>query len=180
MVYVALLRGINVGGKNKVNMKALKATFEAADMDGVTTFINSGNVIFRSRSRSPKRLASNLEAAIESDFGFAVKVLLRDLDQMRATVAKLPASWVNDETMRCDVIFLWDGIDDRAILQQVPARPKIDTVRYVPGALLWRIPRAQINKSRMNKLAGTDLYKQMTIRNCNTARRVLALMESAQ
>ena len=180
MIYVALLRGINVGGNRKVDMKALKATFEAAGMTLVKTYINSGNVVFSSRSKSPKRLATVLEKAIEADFGFEVKVLLRDLAQMRATAKALPTSWVNDDTMKCDVIFLWEGVGRRAVLKELPIKKGVDTVKYTPGAVLWSIPRAMATRSAISKLVGTDLYRQMTIRNANTARKLLALMEEAE
>ena len=179
MIYVALLRGINVGGNRKVDMKALKDTFERAGMDRVKTYINSGNVVFSSRSKSAPRIEAKLEAAIEADFGFEIKVLLRSLEQMRATVKALPASWVNDDTMKCDVIFLWEAIDERPILKQLPVKEGVDTVKYTPGAVLWSIPRALATKSSLSKLVGTELYRQMTIRNSNTTRKLLALMEDA-
>ena len=78
MIYVALLRGINVGGKNKVEMRKLKATFEDAGMGNVTTYINSGNVVFTDNRRKPPRIVSVLEEAIAADLGFEIKVLIRD------------------------------------------------------------------------------------------------------
>jgi len=76
MIYVALLRGINVGGNRTVSMKTLKAVFEAAGMTDVRTYINSGNVVFSSKLRSPKRIAPLLGKAIAAEFGFAVDVLV--------------------------------------------------------------------------------------------------------
>jgi uncharacterized protein (DUF1697 family) len=72
VVYVALLRGINVGGKNKMEMARLKATFESAGMKDVTTYINSGNVVFTDNRRKPATINRTLEKAIEADFGFAI------------------------------------------------------------------------------------------------------------
>src|ERR671914_101122 len=106
MVHVALLRGINVGGKNKVDMKQLKAAFEDAGMKDVTTYINSGNVVFSSSIRSKARLVGLLESAISAGFGLEVPVLVRDVGNMRTVVGTIPDHWVNDETMRCDVMFL--------------------------------------------------------------------------
>lgn len=83
MIYVALLRGINVGGKNKIEMRKLKATFEKAGMSEVTTYINSGNVIFSDSRRKPPRIVSVLEKAIAADFGLQIKVLIRDLPSGR-------------------------------------------------------------------------------------------------
>ena len=179
MIYVALLRGINVGGKNKVDMKELKAAFEDAGMTSVTTYINSGNVIFSSRLRNRTNLAARLEEAIETRFGFSVKVLVRTLEDMRTVVGALDPEWVNDKAMKCDVMFLWEDVDRPDVLDDLTLKPAIDVVRYAPGAIVWKVDSNKVTKSGMMKLVGTPLYKRMTIRNCNTTRKLLELMESA-
>ncbi|HKY46398.1 MAG TPA: DUF1697 domain-containing protein [Acidimicrobiia bacterium] len=179
MIYLALLRGINVGGKNKVEMRRLKATFEGSGMKGVTTYINSGNVIFSDNRRKPPRIVSVLEEAIEADFGLPIKVLVRDLPAVRKVIKGLPEAWTTDATMRCDVMFLWEGFDRKDILEELQIKPEIEDVAYVPGAVIWRIDRSNQNKSRMTKVVGTDLYQGMTIRNSNTVRKLAEMMESA-
>lgn len=174
-----MLRGINVGGKNKVDMRALKAVFEDAGMRSVRTYINSGNVVFSSQARSRARLAARLEKSIAADVGFDVKVLVHDLDGMRAIVGAVPPDWVNDHTMKCDVMFLWDEADRPEILDELRIKPEIDDVRYVPGAVIWGVDGGNVTRSGLMKVVGTPLYQQMTIRNCNTARRLLELMETA-
>ena len=176
MVYVALLRGVNVGGKNKVDMKQLKAVFEGAGMTSVRTYINSGNVIFSSARGSRARLTAQLEKVIERTFGFEVKVLLRDLRSMRAVVKALPTT--NDARSRCDVMFLWDDVARSSIIKDLPIKPGIDEVKYVSGALLWQVDRKNLTRSGQMKVPGTPLYKRMTIRNCNTTRKLLELMEA--
>ncbi len=104
-----------------------------------------------------------LEAAIESDFGFPVKVLLRDAESIRALVDALPDDWVNDESAKCDVMFLAEEIDSPDILDRLTIKPEIDEVRYVPGAVLWRVERPNATRSGMLKLVGTELYAQMTV-----------------
>ena len=176
MIYVALLRGINVGGNRSVSMKTLKAVFEAVGMTEVRTYINSGNVVFSTPRRSTTRIAALVEKAIAEEFGFAVDVLVLSQQRLRAIVESIPEDWMNDRAMKCDVLFLWDDVDRRSILAELPVRDGIDTVRYIPGAVLWQLDRKDITQSRMAKLVGTPLYKRMTIRNCNTARKLLALM----
>jgi uncharacterized protein (DUF1697 family) len=178
MRYVALLRGINVGGKNKVDMKQLKAVFEDAGMTSVRTYINSGNVIFDTTERGRARLTQRLEKAIAWRFGFRVDVLLRDLKTMRALVKAIPRGWTDDATTRCYVMFLWDDIARPSVLKQVMFKPEMDDVRYVAGAIVWRVERKNITRSGMTRLMGTPLYKQMTIRNVNTTRKLLELMEA--
>ena len=179
MIHVALLRGVNVGGKNKVDMKTLKGVFEDAGMTSVTTYINSGNVVFRSSARSRTTLASRLEKAIAERFGFEVKVLVRGLDDVRAIVGTIEPEWVNDKTMKCDVMFLWDDVDSPDIVHELTIKPSINQVRYVAGAIIWKVDSDKVTRSGMMKLASSPLYKQMTIRNCNTARKLLELMEDA-
>ncbi len=157
-------------------MKALKATFERAGVGDVRTYINSGNVIFSSDSGDRVGLARTLEAAIEIDFGFPVRVLLRDAENMRALVAALPDGWVNGPDAKCDVMFLGDEIDSESVLQQLTIKPDLDHVIYVPGAVLWWVERSKVTRSGMLKIVGTELYANMTVRNCNTARKLEALM----
>lgn len=176
MTYVALLRGINVGGNNKVSMSTLKEILVAAGLKDVSTYINSGNVFFNSTERQAT-LVKKIEDAIEKEFGFAVKVLLRDLPNITEVVKTLPESWVNDTKMKCDVMFLWDAVDEPKVLEQLPIKTEIDEIKYVPGAILWRVDRENVTKSGMLKIIGTPLYKQMTIRNCNTVRKLLNIME---
>ena len=178
MVYVALLRGINVGGKNKVDMKQLKAAFEDAGMTAVRTYINSGNVIFSSSNRSRARLTEVLEDAIADTFGFRIDVLVRDLKNIRAVVKALPKTWVNDATMKCDVMFLWADVARASVVKELAVKPEIEEVKYVAGALVWRVDRNAVTRSGQMQLARTPLYKRMTIRNCNTARKLLELMEA--
>ncbi len=176
MTYVALLRGINVGGKNKVAMPRLKKTFEAVGLTDVTTYINSGNVIFKEARRKPATIVSALEKAIEKDFGFPIRVLIRDLPAVKKVIQALPEVWTNDQKMKCDVMFLWKEVDRKDIVKDLTVKPEIEDLVYVPGALIWRVDRPAITRSGMLKMVGTDLYKAMTIRNCNTVRKLAELM----
>lgn len=177
MKYVALLRGINVGGNNTVSMARLKELFEQVGMTSVSTYINSGNIFFSTDLLAEEEIAVLLEQAIEVQFGFAVKALVRSSERLLATADALPRSWVNNPDMKSDVIFLWPEIDNFAILEKVQAKPGVDKVKYVSGALLWSIKRVDRNKSNLPKLVGTALYKQMTIRNCNTVRTLAARLQ---
>ncbi len=172
MRYVALLRGINVGGNNKIDMKTLKMVFEKVGMEEVQTYINSGNVIFQSSKKSISLMEEILESAIIKEFGISVRVLVKSEDQMNHILAALPVEWKNDAEMKCDVMLLWEEIDDEKVIKQLPVRDGIDVVRYTKGAILWSVDRKNLKKSTMAKLVGTKLYSQMTVRNCNTTRKL--------
>jgi uncharacterized protein (DUF1697 family) len=175
VIRLALLRGINVGGKNRVDMAALRATFAGVGIDGARTYINTGNVIFRDE-RTEDTLARIIEAAIEDDFGFAVSVLVRDMEAILAIEQAIPDTWANDSSMKCDVLLLWDDVDRPDIVADLPARADVDELVYVPGAVIWRVDRDDATKSGMPRLVGTDVYKRMTVRNCNTVRRLAQMM----
>lgn len=177
MTYVALLRGINVGGSNKISMKELSTVFEAAGMLSVRTYINSGNVIFDATATERQHLAETLEAAIADRFGFRVRVLVLGIDEIRSVVSALPDDWHNDAATKCDVFFLWAEIDSPSILDQLEYDPAMEDVRYTPGAVIRCIDKKYAAKSKLTKVVGTPLYQQMTVRNCNTARKLLDLME---
>jgi len=178
MVYLALLRGINVGGNNRVEMSRLRAVCESAGLTDVRTYINTGNVIFEDPQRSPEELTAVLQDGIAAEFGLNLKVLVRDLSEMTEVVRRLPDAWVNDSTMKCDVMFLWDEVDDPSTLKRLTIKQDIDDVLYVPGAIIWRVDKDRVTRSGLMRIAGTDLYRKMTIRNCNTVRKLLSLMEA--
>lgn len=177
MRYAALLRGINVGGTNKVEMKVLRTIFEAAGMTSVKTYINSGNVVFSTEAGDRTRLTTVLEEAIARHFGFPVSLLLLDGDQVRSIAEAIPESWTNDDSMKCDVLYLWEDADRPAVLDQLALASGIADVVDIPGAIIHRIDRENATRSRLPNLVGTPLYKRMTIRNCNTARKLLELVE---
>jgi uncharacterized protein (DUF1697 family) len=177
MHHVALLRGINVGGTNKVAMKELKEVFEEAGLTSVRTYINSGNVIFSTDLSDRRELTALLEKAVADHFGLTISVLVRDVTEVRKIVDAMPGEWANDDTTKCDVLFLWDEIDRPDILDKLEYDVEQEDVRYAPGAVIWCVPRKHATRSRLTKIVGTKLYRQMTIRNCNTARRLLSLLE---
>jgi uncharacterized protein (DUF1697 family) len=176
VTYLALLRGVNVGGRRAVSMAAVKAIFEELGFTGVKSYINSGNVIFDTRSADRRRLTRRIEKALHAELGVEIKVLIRSAAEIEALAATIPASWVNDGDTKCDVIFLWDELDRPEILDELPHNASVDEVRYTKGAVLLRVPRALATKSKMSRLVGTPSYQLMTIRNANTVRALHGLM----
>src|SRR5438105_8007792 len=154
MAYVALLRGINVGGKAMVPMAKLKKTFERLKLKNVATYINSGNVVFTGGGSDRARLRSRIEKAIVDDFELDVSVVLRDTAELKMVVDELPSTWQNGDKYKCDVLFS-DEFRSAASVELLPLTPGIEEVRFVPGAILCRIPRAKQSKSKLTRLVGT-------------------------
>lgn len=179
MLYVALLRGINVGGNSKVEMSKLKESFEKLGCENVSTYINSGNVIF-SDMRPAKKLVLLIEKAIAADFGLDIRIVLRDLESIRKLCREIPQGWTNDSRQKTDVLFLWDEIDDPSVLDKVVINPDIENVRYIAGALIWNIGRENVTRGGGIKLIKTNLYRHLTARNINTVRKLYGLMDSTE
>ena len=180
MIYAALLRGINVGGNNKVNMKELKQVFEEAGMSAVKTYINSGNIVFKDEARKKQEVTAVLEQAIFDHFGLRINVLVYTIDEYTRIAEAVPAEWTNDDQLKSDVLFLWEEADNESVLEQLPLKTEVDRAHYVPGAILWSVDRDKVTKSGMFKIVGTKFYKLVTIRNVNSVRKIHGLMRDME
>ena len=173
--YVALLRGINVGGHAAIDMKRLKAVFELLDLHHVRTYINSGNVLFQSE-KEPSLLIPLIEKAIQDHFGILVPVILRDAREIQAMVEAFPKDWKNDEDQKTDILFLNEGFDGPTALLLIKTNPQVDTLIALPKAIGWSVDRKNYTQSGMKKFIETTVYKNMTARNINTLRKLSALL----
>lgn len=176
MVYVALLRGINVGGNAKIEMSKLRLMFERLGFDNVKTYINSGNVIFENNKHPCSDLVEKIESSITRTFGMKVPVVVKDANNIQSIIEAIPSQWVNDSVMKTDVLFLRPEIDSPDILSKITTNPKLENVIYDHGVLVWNIARDNVSKGNGIKLIGTDIYKGITVRNVNTVRKIAALM----
>lgn len=176
--YVALLRGINVGGNTKVDMPTLRDVVAALGCGDVRTYINSGNVLFTD-ARSPRTLAPLIEEAIEGQFGLAVPVQLRDLPALQRLCEAIPADWTNDKTQKTDVMFIPAALDKPRLLDSIVHDPDVENVLHAPGAIVWNISRENQPRGNATRLVRSELYPRMTIRNVNTVRRLRELLEDA-
>jgi len=177
MVYTALLRGINIGGRNKVDMKQLSVALTAVGLGDVSTYINSGNIFFTNKDKTADQLAKFVNSVIKDTFNLDIKVLIRDYGNINKVVDELPDTWVNDKEQKSDVLFLWDEIADPSVLDRLKIT-SVDSVKYVEGAILWNLQRKDAPESGQQKLASSKEYKHMTIRNCNTARKLFEIMSN--
>lgn len=180
MIYIALFRGINVGGNNKVDMKKLKSLLERTGFENVVTYINSGNVIFKkSGGGSEAELARIIEQAVKDEFQLDLKIVVINSNHLDAICREIPADWVKNDEMRTDVLFLWEKYDYPGVLDIIKYK-EVDNVKYVPGALVWNVREKDYTKSNMVKLVGTDLYRHITIRNVNTVRKLHEMVNNLE
>ncbi len=179
MKYVALLRGINVGGNNRVPNAELKAVLESLGFQDVIIYINSGNAVFFS-DKEPR--ASEVQAALEQHFGFAIPTLVLSGKKIQTIAAAIPSGWTNDTPkpdksgQKSDVMYLFDDINASDVLEKLGHKPEVETMIYVDGAVVANISRKNQTKYSLLRIVGTPLYKQMTIRNITTAKKLAELV----
>lgn len=174
--YVAWLRGINVGGNRLVPMAQLRTCFEDLGFESVSTYINSGNVIFKAPAGKSVALEPKIEKELTKRFKHEIAVVVRSLAEMEKVVAKIPKGWSVSKDVRCNVIFLKADIDNKKSLAELEAKPGIEELTVQPGVLFWSANASTLTKTNMLKLASNPLYKRMTIRNLNTTLKVADLM----
>lgn len=176
-VFVALLRGVNVGGNNMISMRALKESFEKMGFTQVVTYINSGNIIFSTKENDARKLEVQLEQMLLKDYKLDSKVVIRSLPEIAKLVKSLPPGWGGDASWRYNVIFLRHTIDSKKILTELPVKDDIEEVVYRPGTLLWSAQASEANRSNMVKIISKKVFKDMTMRNLNTTKKLYELMK---
>jgi len=177
--YVLLLRGINVGGKNKMPMRELRLFLEEQGFTNVATYIQSGNVLLQSKLDA-KTLAQNIEEGLPKRFRLdssIIRVLVLTQARLQAVIDNKPAGFGEQpEKYYSDVIFLM-GIDSARAIAAFDPREGIDKVWQGDGVIYSQRLGAERVKSRLNKIMSTPLYKSMTIRNWNTTTKLLQLLK---
>jgi uncharacterized protein (DUF1697 family) len=180
-LYVALLRGINVGGSNLIRMTALKACFEAQGFGHVTTYIQSGNVLFTAGRASQHALTARIERTLSKTFAYESRVVVRSLEQMKSAVENAPTGFGREPFVyRYDVIFLKDPLTVAEALKSVSARPGVDRVFAGEGVVYFSRLISKAAQSHLSRVVATPAYQHMTIRNWNTTARLVELMIGIQ
>ncbi len=178
MKYLALLRGINVGGNNIIKMVALKACFEALGLKEVVTFIQSGNVIFSSPERDVESLCQKIEQALSNTFGYSACVVLVKEHDLTNIVKSAPKGFGAEPTLyRYDVLFLKSPLKAKMAIKDVPWKEGVDEVYAGTTVLYFSRLVSKATQSRMSKIISLPMYKQITIRNWNTTQKLFTLMK---
>jgi len=175
--YIALLRGINVGGKNVIKMAELKACFEEQGFSRVATYIQSGNVLFTVPGSERGELVGRIEGSLAATFGYRASVVLRTRKEMQQIVGRAPAgfgAW--PDRYRYDVIFLKEPLTAATAIKSVLVRQDVDEAHAGSGVLYFSRLIRKAAQSRLGRLASLPIYQSMTIRNWNTTTTLLRLM----
>ena len=176
--YVVLLRGVNVGGKNKVSMSELKKGLEELGFSSVSTYIASGNVFLKS-DKYAEEIKAQIEKTLPERFKLdneLIKVLVLTRNQVQAVIDNKPEGFGEQpEKYHSDAIFLV-GIDSAQAMTVFDPREGVDKVWPGDGVIYSQRLSAQRTKSRLSKIMATPAYKSMTIRNWNTTITLLEIL----
>jgi uncharacterized protein (DUF1697 family) len=176
-VYVALLRGVNVGGNNMVSMKALKESFEGLGLADVQTYINSGNVLFRAREADGRKLEARIDRMLARAHALQGKTVVRSEAEMARLVRVIDREWTPNPEWKYNVMFLRHTLDLETVVESCNLKAEIERVVCCPGTLLWSARISALARTAMFKLGRGAVYQEMTIRSVNTTKKILALMQ---
>jgi uncharacterized protein (DUF1697 family) len=179
MNYIALLRGINVGGHSLIKMAELKVCLEKAGFEKVSTYIQSGNVFFSSTKTDELKLAAKLEKAIKETFALDVRTVVISQEQFDRITANAPKGWGSDPEWRYYLLFLLPPYDVNKVIAEI-GEPKPDIEFLVPGdgVVYQASDMRHYGKTTMSRLVGKPVYQQITIRNYNTGRKLQSLLDA--
>ena len=159
-----------------IKMSSLKQSFERMGFVQVATYINSGNIIFKTKEMDARKLEVKIEKMLLQEYQLDSKVVIRTLAEMAKLVQSLPESWSNESEWRNNVMFLRHTIDSKRILDDLPVKSDIEEIVYRPGALLWSVKTSDASRTNMARFGSHKLYREVTVRNLNTTRKLHDLM----
>ena len=179
MEYVALLRGINVGGNNKVVMSELREQIAAEGFTNVRTYINSGNVLFEAGPNTPREdVAQAVEDLLARRYDFSIRLALLTAQDYLAELHSLP-DWWHGEVARRDALFYTRGLDRDLVRERIEAMELGDEAVYFgEHAVFWgKFDEKSFLKTAYHKrLLREDFYRQVTIRSGSTVEKIAAML----
>jgi uncharacterized protein (DUF1697 family) len=176
--YLILLRGINVGGNNIIKMVDLKACFENMGFTDVITYIQSGNVLFKSAEKDKTKLTTKIESVLSTTFSYKSRVVTVTHQELMKVVEDAPKGFGKDlDKYRCDVIFLKEPLTVKEAMKNVRVREGVDSAYAGKTVLYFSRLTSRASQSYLTKIITLPMYQNMTIRNWNTTTKLLALME---
>ena len=174
--HVVLLRGINIGSRNRISMPELRAALEEAGLKDVQTYLQSGNVVLKSRAK-PETVARKVSALIKDRFGLEIAVVVRTRAELAAVVKRNPLGSVAKDPQRYQVTFLSEKLPAKVVQELEDAgAPEEQVVAAGREVYAWH-PRTIARSKLWSKLAGKGLGVTATSRNWATVEALLALAE---
>jgi uncharacterized protein (DUF1697 family) len=167
--YIALLRGINVGGNNKIKMSELRESLERDGFQTVRSYIQSGNLLFDTAESSTQTFARAIEALIKKHFGMNIRTVVVSADSWQEIIRNAPKQWGVDPARKHNLLVLIEPFIMQEIVSAVGTlKPDIEMMVAGEGVLYQSMSKELYGKTTTGKLASSPVYKNMTVRNHNT------------
>lgn len=180
MTYILLLRGVNVGGKNKVKMEELKDQLTTLGFADIRSYINSGNLIFNAESEAAE-VKGAIRQMLAENYAFNISFALINAADYQKALAALPSWWHDGSMARQDALFFTDDVD-RAHVEERIKKMKLhsEIICFSDIAVFWgKTDEKEYAKTAYHKyLIAEDFYKKITIRNGNTVQKILTLLQN--
>lgn len=174
--YVALLRGINVSGKNKVSMPALKEGFEQLAFEDVKIYLNSGNVIFSSHEDNIKKLTNQIELMIHNQFRLDISVFVISKQDLLDILHNSPQWWGNNNKDIYDnLIFIIPSAKFLDVYNEIgEPKKELEKIENYKEVIFWSFSRKDYQKTNWwSKTASANISAKLTIRTANTVRKIV-------
>ena len=167
-----MLRGINVGGNNKIDMAALKAAFAESGFTDPKTYINSGNVLFSSE-KDIADIRGECRALIGRHFGLDIAVAVLGSAELAESVAAAPDWWGRDADSKHNAIFVIAPATVREVLEEMGRiNDDYERLAFHGSVIFWSAPTATFSRTKYGAMAKHPAYRKVTVRNFNTARKL--------
>ena len=173
--YVALLRGINISGKNKVPMAELKKGFEKLAFEEVKTYLNSGNVVFSSDEDDTKKFAKQIEVMIKEQFDLDIPVFVISKEALEDILHNAPNWWGNgDKEIYDNLIFIMPPAKFSDVYNDIgEPKKELEKIGNYKEVIFWSFSRKDYQKTNWwSKTASTNFSTKLTIRTANTIRKI--------
>ena len=178
MKYIALLRGINISGKNKISMSELKKVLEENEYKNVLTYLNSGNVIFESNLNNKDILMKDIYRLIEINFNLKIPIFVMDVFELQDVLNNSPKWWgTSDKDIYDNLIFIIPPTKYEEVYKTI-GNPKenIEKIEEYNNYIFWYYDLKNYRKSNWwVKTASTNIKDKITIRTANTMKKILEI-----
>ena len=170
--YIAFLRGINISGKNKIDMAELKAALTDAGFQDVSTYLNSGNIVFSSETNDARQ---KIEAVIKDRFHLEIPAYVISADALNDILAHAPEWWnTGDKGQYDNLIFILTEDSPKEICRLIGEPSEgLERIQVYKRIIFWTFDRKQYQKcSWWKKTASNGIAERLTIRTANTVQKV--------
>ncbi|GHV09004.1 hypothetical protein FACS189485_21130 [Spirochaetia bacterium] len=175
--YVALLRGINVGGNNIIKMDGLRKIFEEIGFSDVRTYIQTGNVIFNDIEKDKSKLTEKIEEKLFKETKNKINIVILIFSEINEIILKKPENFgENNEEYKYDIIFLIEPLKAKDAVKEFNPREGVDKIYAGKNVLYHSILKKERTKSHITKIIESEIYSKISIRNWNTTKKLYEIM----